>query len=114
MPKDGGKGQLCTRFSALHHFRIGNSTGQADIVQNIDAGYDQRSRDKRAGQVLFGVLQLRVDARCNNPALVGKRGCDHSGEQRVALMDVGIDHGFKILNGHSVDQTHDQPYHRHQ
>ena len=63
------------------------------------------------GQILFGILDLRVDGGGHDPAFIGKSGGAYAGEQRAGRQTLGGNGGCKVFlqraMAEAVDQTHD-------
>ena len=94
---------------------IGSTACHTDVVENIHGGDDDAADDQGAGQILFGILDLRIDGGGDDPPLVGKGGGAHRGKEG-ALGGGGGHHGVgaEVFGQHPVGQTVDDAHHRHQ
>lgn len=97
------------RNASGHDLRIRDAAGQADVVEDVRQGHDERADDKRNRQVAPGILELSVDARGDDPALVCKGRCRHGGEQRVAVAALdGCDDGGEVFDRCAVGKADDR------
>ena len=103
LAKDSGESQPCAMLPALHHDGVGDCSGDAHIVEQIDQHDDAHPADQGQGQGALRVLELRVDGGGHHPALIGEGRGGQGGEEGVGGNGVGGDLG-EVGGGHAAPQ----------
>ena len=107
------EGYFCAGFAASHNDFIFYSPCQTYIIQSIHKHNENRTKHQCTRQVLFGVLQFRVNAGGTNPTLISETSTYHRREQRISA-DFHNGAAGEILYHDAVSQSVNGTYHCHQ
>ena len=92
---------------------VGQHAGDAQVIEHVDDHHGDGPDNQGAGQGPLGVLQLRVDDRGDDPALVGERR-GQRGLGQPAPAGHGLGGGGEVLHGQPVGQAGDRAHGGHQ